>query len=130
MNELTMDVGAETASRNAATVSSLLNEYTWKLFDLVESQFPSASSHRERGRANLSEYPFLLRHRPNLDEKGARPEIMMWRRQREALHHLASLASSLIEHGRIDEAMKIELTLRLAEYERALELAEKMVNSR
>jgi len=84
----------------------LLKEYVQKLNDLAERA--SGSEYDGPGTAASLKYARLMK---------------LYQRLRPPAVQLIRRVSQMVEHGKLDDFARLELTLRLAEFEHALESA-------
>jgi hypothetical protein len=95
----------------AAAVIPLLKEYTAKLEHFCEEKQDIAKPRSPEDHRKI----LMLRER---FAKLASP-----------LHHLAEHVSQQIEHGKLDDLARLELKLRLAELEGAMQMTESLIHS-
>jgi hypothetical protein len=110
------------AARAVARLSALLKEYTKKLRDLstqvreLQDRYAEAKSLEEQRAIKRAEADF----------NGIR---FGYFRLFSAANDLARQASQLVEHGKLEIVARLELSLRAAEFEIALQEAQQRVNA-
>jgi hypothetical protein len=105
------------ANQFAQTAIPLLKEYSKKLDDISEK------AHALRETRSKS---------PDADHKLMETDVkflgLLFNRLKPPASNLARHVSQLVEHGNLDDLTRLELILRLAEFESALLSAEGMIN--
>jgi hypothetical protein len=109
------------AQRMASRLSPLLKEYTEKLRELcgevrtIQESYAKAGAVQSQARAHLQ-----------LDFEGKR---FGYNRLSTPATDLIRQASQLVEHGKVETVTRLELALRLAEFEVAFRDAQKRVGA-
>lgn len=118
MNEATIDAPPRT---DAETMARLMGEYTRKLQSVIgedraiQQNLDQLDTYWNAWFGRTRRYWALRDDREEL--------VRLLRAIKEPAFMLARHVSQMVEHGRMDELTRIELRLRLAEFEHALESA-------